>query len=118
MSRKITITMTEEVVTTVEVDDHWLADHGLPGNLDTLRSGDYDEELFEVIDGMNQSTVQVAVPERSFDIEEVVSPCQYTPGSNHSDDLVKVLAGRTEPVILCGYHSTWDLTKVLATIPD
>lgn len=117
MSRKITITMTEEVVTTVEIDEHWLVDHYLPVNLDTLRSGDYDEELFEAVDGMNQSTVSVQVPERTFDIVENLSPCQFTSSDNHSDDLVKVFVGRDEPVTLCGYHSTWDLPQILAAIP-
>lgn len=119
MSRKITITMTEEVVTTIEVDEHWLSDNNLPGNLDTLRSGDYDDELFEAIDSIEPSddTLSVAVTERDFQVEEQTSACEFSTGSHHSDDLVEVFVGRKRPVKLCGYHSTWDLTQILAAIP-
>lgn len=47
-----------------------------------------------------------------------MSACQY-PSLNHSEDGdVTVFCGREQPVILCGFHSTWDLNKVLTAIDN
>jgi hypothetical protein len=42
--------------------------------------------------------------------------CEY-PSTNHSDDIVEVWHGETEPAVLCGFHATfppadlWDAVR-------
>lgn len=35
-------------------------------------------------------------------------------GANHSNDLVSVYFGGVAPVLLCGFHASFDLSKLLA----
>jgi len=38
--------------------------------------------------------------------------CQFD-SHNHSKDFVTLYHGNVEPLILCGYHSTWNLNTIL-----
>jgi hypothetical protein len=43
--------------------------------------------------------------------------CQY-PSDNHSEDLLAVYHGETEPLTLCGYHESRGLQYALDAIAD
>ena len=37
-------------------------------------------------------------------------------GANHSADLVSVWHGESVPLVLCGFHASWDLSRVLREV--
>lgn len=64
----IKISMHEETITTIQVDEAWLIANGLPTDLDELSSGDYDQKIFEAIDSEQELDIDYEVPEREFNI--------------------------------------------------
>lgn len=75
MAEKITLTMTETVVTTVEVTREQLAEADLYTHPEDLREWlsneeDATQELFEFIDTFPVEATSIEVPEREIEIEE------------------------------------------------
>lgn len=69
----IKISMHEETITTIQVDEAWLIANGLPTDLDELSSWDH-QTLFEAIDSAidsEQVAYEYEVPEREF----IISRC-------------------------------------------
>lgn len=76
MAEKITLTMTETVITTVEVTPEQLAEAELYTHPEDLcewldnEGEDATQELFEFIDAFPVERTSVEVPEREIEIEE------------------------------------------------